>query len=60
MRAKLVSMIFTNEPKQRLRIARVQIAAAIYALCIGLLLYTVYVGYTKVNEAAWLIAGMLL
>lgn len=60
MRAKLVSIIFTNEPKQRLRIARALIAAAIYALCIGLLLYTVYVGYTKANEAAWLIAGMLM
>jgi diguanylate cyclase len=60
MRAKLVSIIFTNEPRQRLRIARALIAAAIYALCIGLLLYTVYVGYTKANEAAWLIAGMLM
>jgi diguanylate cyclase len=58
--AKFVSIIFTNEPKQRLRIARALIAAAIYALCIGLLIYTVYVGYTRSNEAAWLIGGMLI
>jgi diguanylate cyclase len=55
-----VSIIFTNEAKQRLRIARALIAAAIYALCIGLLAYTVYVGYTRPNEAAWLIGGMLI
>lgn len=58
--AKFVSIIFTDEAKQRLRITRALIAAAIYALCIGLLLYTVYVGYTRSREAAWLIGGMLI
>lgn len=58
--AKFVSIIFTDEAKQRLRITRALIAAAIYALCIGLLLYTVYVRYTRSREAAWLIGGMLI
>lgn len=58
--AKFVSIILTDEAKQRLRIARALIAAAIYALCTALLVYTVYVGYTRPKEAAWLIGGMLI
>ncbi len=56
----MLKLIFTDEPKQRQWIARALITDAIYAVCIGLLSYTVYIGYTKPNEALRLTMGMIV
>jgi diguanylate cyclase len=58
--AKLGSLILTDNPRQQIRIKRLLIAGVMYVLCIGLLAYTVYVGYAKLNHALVLLAGVLI
>lgn len=58
--AKLPSLVFTDDPKQRLRITRALIASTVCALYVGILGYTVHAGYAQLNQALWLIGGMLI
>jgi diguanylate cyclase len=54
-----MDVLFTRDPKQRLRIMRSLFAALNYLLCIALLFYTVGNGYTKLRDALLLTAWML-
>ncbi len=53
-------LVLTDDPNQRLRISRLLIAGSIYGLCLGLLAYTVYHGYTKLPHALVLAIGILI
>jgi diguanylate cyclase len=58
--ARLKSLILTDDARQRLRISRALIATAMYALCVGLLLLTVYIGFTQLDLALWLTSGVIV
>jgi diguanylate cyclase len=58
--ARLKSLILTDDARQRLRISRALIATAIYALCAGLLLLTVYIGFIRLDLALWLTSGTIV
>lgn len=56
--ATLGSLIFTRDPKQRLRIRRSLLATLVYTVCTALLFYTVNVGFTRFEHAVLLTLWM--
>lgn len=44
LQATLLAMVFTRDPKQRLRITRSLMSALVFVVCVGLIIYCSYIG----------------
>ena len=58
MQATLLAIVFTRDPKQRLRITRSLMSALVFVVCVGLIIYCSYIGVMVPVQGA-LLGGVI-